>query len=204
MWHYGARRVFLAEQTGIGAFSTFTATFMPADFEHLIGNMIFLWAFGRRVEDACGPWRFLLFYLFTGMVAIMGWYFVITDQDQPGIGASGAISGVMGAYIVLFPGARVGCLWLGGAILRAIGVGLLRLLGIGRFKFRWLAYLPAVIVLVFYMGFDIQQTFRSVKTREMTSGVNYIAHAAGFLSAVTVLLFVRKDLLVRYFSRRHI
>ena len=133
----------------------------------------------------------------------MGWYFVSTD-DVPGIGASGAISGVMGAYLVLFPGARVGCLWLGGTIVRGIIIGLLHLIGITRFRFRWLVHLPAIVVLFFYMGSDIQQTFRAAQAKEMVHGVNYVAHAAGFLSGVTILLFVRKDLLVRYFSQRQV
>ncbi len=56
----------LREALSMGAFTTFTSMFMHADLWHLLGNMIFLWAFGRRLEDACGPWRYLLFYLFAG------------------------------------------------------------------------------------------------------------------------------------------
>ena len=199
---YASQYDMVAYKYGIGGFSTFTGMFMHGDSSHLLGNMVYLWAFGRRVEDACGPWRFLLFYMIAGTVATMGYYFIVNDSIG-GIGASGAISGVMGAYMVLFPGARVGCLWMGFAILRGVLIGLARVIGL-QFTFRWLVYIPAFIVLIFYVGWDVVSTLETAETGEMPGGVNYVAHTAGFLSAVTVLLFVRKDLFVRYFSGRRI
>ena len=72
LWTYGYRDVFMTQGISIGAFSTFTSMFMHADIWHLFGNMIFLWTFGRRLEDACGPWRYLLFYIIAGMIANLG------------------------------------------------------------------------------------------------------------------------------------
>jgi membrane associated rhomboid family serine protease len=199
---YASRRELIVNQTGIGAFSTITGIFMHIGIFHLTSNMIFLWAFGRRVEDACGPWRFLLFYMLAGVVAKMAYYFIVTETGRSSVGASGAISGVMGAYMVLFPGARIGCLWVGLAVPRGVLIIFLRFLGIKRFKFRWLVYVPSVFVLIFYMGQDVFATLESASSHEMAGGVNYVAHAGGFLSGVSIPLFVRKDLLVRYFSGR--
>ena len=84
-----------------------TSIFLHGDPFHLIGNMLFLWVFGRRVEDACGPTRFLLFYLLAGTSADLITALVLPSEDIPGIGASGAIFGVMGAYLLLFPDGRI-------------------------------------------------------------------------------------------------
>lgn len=202
---YGFQASFLRDGVSIGAFTTFTSTFMHGDLSHLIGNMVFLWAFGRRVEDACGPWRFLLFYLFAGMVAAMGFAFLAPgDGDVPGIGASGAIFGVMGAYLILFPGAKMGCLWILGIMLRgSVGI-LMRLIGERPGPFQWTINLPAFVVLVLYAGFNLLPTFRTVQEGTLIGGVNYVAHMTGFLSAVLIFLFVRKDLLTRYFAGRRL
>lgn len=202
-WTYGARESFFHEGTSIGAFSAFTSTFMHADFRHLIGNMIFLWAFGRRVEDACGPYRFTLFYLFAGFVATIGTV-TLTDSslDIPSIGASGAIMGVLGAYLLLFPTARMGCLWVVAIALRFV-VGLFAgLVGEKPPNFKWTIQLPALLVIVFFIAFDIYNTFDTIETGEFEGGVNYVAHTTGFLSAITIFLFVRKDLFMRYVAGR--
>ena len=122
--------------------STFTSMFMHSDMWHLLGNMIFLWAFGRRVEDACGSWRFMIFYLCAGMIANIGSESLNPSQvDLPGIGASGAISGVMGAYLILFPNGLVTCFWGIGIILRFIVVAIMKVAGVNAVKgaptWRW-------------------------------------------------------------------
>lgn len=199
---YGFRADFLREGLSIGAFTTFTSTFMHADFTHLTGNMIFLWAFGRRVEDACGPWRFLVFYLFAGTVAALG-YAILAPRDMlPTIGASGAIFGVMGAYLLLFPGARMNCLWVIGIGLKIILRFMGRLSGEKPGPFRWTVQLPAFFVLVLYAGFNVLPTFQTIEEGRITGGVNVVAHMTGFLSALAIFLFVRKDLLMRYVSGR--
>ena len=119
IYYYGYRENTLVEGSYVGAFSAFSSMFMHAHFWHLFGNMIYLWTFGRRVEDACGSWRFLVFYLLAGMLASMGSVLFKPGMDDvPSIGASGAISGVLGAYLFLFPGAKVDCLWGAALIIR--------------------------------------------------------------------------------------
>ncbi len=85
----------------------FTAMFLHANFLHLAGNMLFLWIFGNNVEDAMGRLRYLIFYLVCGLVAALAQISVDPYSLIPTLGASGAIAGVLGAYIVLYPGARV-------------------------------------------------------------------------------------------------
>ncbi len=203
VWTYGFRPSFLRDGISIGAFTTFTSTFMHSDFNHLTINMIFLWAFGRRIEDACGPWRYLIFYLFAGMIASLGFaVLAFNEADVPSIGASGAIAGVMGAYMLLFPAARMSCLWGIVTGWRVLSTGLRTLFGSGNAQMRWLVNIRAWIVLLFYMGFDILDTFETAETGQLLRGVNYVAHACGFLSAITIFLFVRKDLVTRYFAGR--
>jgi len=84
----------------------FTCMFLHGGWMHLIGNMLFLWIFGRSIEDRLGPWLFIVFYLGTGVCGNLAHTF-IDSGNTPLIGASGAISGVMGAYILLFPHARI-------------------------------------------------------------------------------------------------
>lgn len=99
--------ILIREMVGGGAISNVTAMFLHGDLFHLIGNMLPLWVFGRRVEDACGSLRYLAFYLFAGTWANILFVVVLSDSPIPGIGASGAIFGLMGAYLLLYPGGRI-------------------------------------------------------------------------------------------------
>jgi membrane associated rhomboid family serine protease len=85
----------------------FTAMFMHGGLLHLGGNMLFLWIFGNNVEDAMGPVKYVIFYLLSGLAALAGQIIVGPDAMVPTLGASGAIAGVLGGYLILFPGARV-------------------------------------------------------------------------------------------------
>jgi membrane associated rhomboid family serine protease len=211
MWTFGYRAIFVRNQLGIGAFSAFTSMFMHHDLWHLFFNMIYLWTFGRRVEDACGSWRFLAFYLISGLVATIGFeIFNVAHNDIPAVGASGAIAGIMGAYLVLFPGAMITCFWVVGVIFRVPVVVILRLAGVkwvqGAPTWRWTIRLPAFLLLLFFLG---QESLASLlpflqPTQEDLSGVAHSAHVAGFLAALVIFLFVRKDLLTRYFSGRRL
>lgn len=202
-WTYGSRESFFREGVSIGAFTALTSMFMHGSFNHLVGNMIFLWAFGRRVEDACGPWRYLAFYIFAGFVATIGTY-VITDSpfDPPGVGASGAILGLLGAYALLFPTARMGTFWIAAIILQIVFSNFSRLIGEKPPPIKRTIQLPAVLIIIIFVGFDIYSTFQSIQTEELQGSVNYVAHATGFLSAITIFLFVRKDLFTRYVAGR--
>jgi membrane associated rhomboid family serine protease len=209
VWTYGFRGIFLREGLSIGAFSTFTSMFMHADFWHLFGNMIFLWTFGRRVEDACGPWRFLLFYLAAGMVANLGADLLNPAKaDIPGIGASGAIAGIMGAYLILFPGAMITSLWGIGIALRVPVVLIMKIAGVQSVAdariFRWTIRLPAWMFLVYFLVRESLPSFEVMQQGKEFGGVNNLAHVTGFLAALVIFLFVRKDLITRYFAGRKI
>ncbi|MCB9452705.1 MAG: rhomboid family intramembrane serine protease [Anaerolineaceae bacterium] len=227
VWTYGFREAHLVNPDSIGAFTTFTSMFMHGDMWHLFGNMLYLWTFGRRVEDACGTARFLVFYLIAGMVANM--FSAILNPgtaDLPGIGASGAISGVMGAYLILFPGAQITCLWMpAGTWLRMPWVGLLKMLRVPGFKNAktWkgeavmslnpikntaiflqnsLIALPAWTQLLFFLLLQIVPSIEDIQGGKDVGGVSTLAHLTGFLTALGIFLYVRKDLLTRYFAGR--
>lgn len=200
---YGFNEMLVRKGTGVGALSTFTSIFMHADFWHLFGNMIYLWTFGRRVEDACGSARFFLFYLVAGMAANVGSVlFNPTLDTLPGIGASGAISGVMGAYLFLFPGASVNCLWGLGFIVR-LPYALVRTFWNQEAKiWRWTVSLPAWLLLIWYVIQNALPSLETIQSDREIAGVNNLAHLTGFFGALTIFLFVRKDLLMRYLSGR--
>lgn len=199
VWTYGYRASFMREGISVGAFTTFTSMFMHADFWHLFGNMIYLWTFGRRLEDACGAWRYLLFYLGAGMVANMGSVLLNPSTvDLPGIGASGAIAGVMGAYLVLFPGAMVDCIWGIGSVLRVPYAIITNRPPI----WSWTVKLPAWLLLGYFAIREAIPSFGVIANGKDVGGVNNLAHLMGFLAAVGILLFVRKDLFMRFLQGR--
>ncbi len=204
---YGFRGSYLREGLSIGGFVTFTSMFMHSDMWHLFGNMIFLWAFGRRVEDACGHWRYLVYYLIAGMIANLGSELLNPSQvDLPGIGASGAISGVMGAYLLLFPGALVNCLWGLGSFVRLPLVAIGKIIGINSLAdapmWRWTVRVPAWLLLIYFLIKDLIPSFEVIQAGQDVGGVNNLAHLTGFLAALLIVLFVRKDLAMRFFSGR--
>jgi membrane associated rhomboid family serine protease len=199
IWTYGYRDVFMTEGQSIGAFTTFTSMFMHGDIWHLFGNMIFLWTFGRRLEDACGPYRYLLFYLVAGMVANLG--SVVLNPivgELPSVGASGAIAGLMGAFLVLFPGAKIQCMWFLGMILWLP----YRIITKQEHVFSRYVVLPAFIILVYFAVRELLPSLQTIADGNNSPGVNSLAHLLGFASGPLILLFVRKDLLVRFLSRR--
>jgi membrane associated rhomboid family serine protease len=144
----------------------FTSQFLHGGLLHLAGNMLYLWIFGNNVEDQMGHGRFLLFYLLCGLLANLVQWFFAMDSGIPSLGASGAIAGVMGAYIFRFPEVRI-----------------LTLVPIGPFP------LPLQIPAIFYLGlWFLQQAFYGVASLEAPTmigmeagGIAYWAHAGGFL-----------------------
>ena len=150
------------------AFSFITSMFLHGGFMHIAGNMLYLWIFGNNVEDSMGRGRFLVFYLLTGSIASAAQVLASPNSRLPTIGASGAIAGVLGAYIVLFPNARVQTLILVG-------------------YFGRMAQVPALLVLGFWF---VIQLFSGLLAFGMTQmgGVAWFAHIGGF---VTGLLLVR-------------
>jgi len=172
-------RLILSGQ-GAGALSNITAMFLHGGFFHLFGNMLALWVFGRRVEDACGPWRFLAFYLLAGTWAHILFILVQQDSRIPGIGASGAIFGVMGAYLLLYPGGRIRTL---------IFISIVPL---------W-PRIRAIWIVLYLVGIQIIPAIQ-VLLRKAHYSVNHWAHLGGFFSAVFILLFLRPEAFARYVS----
>lgn len=151
-----------------------TATFVHGGWLHLIGNMLYLWVFGDNVEDKLGRSRFLIFYILCGLVA-SGFHVAVDPTSAvPMVGASGAISGVLGAYILMFPGARVVTL-------------------IPVFIFLQVAELPALVVLGFWF---VMQFFNGVLSLGFETGgmggVAWWAHIGGFVSGLVLVFPFRR------------
>jgi membrane associated rhomboid family serine protease len=146
--------------------------FVHAGFFHVAGNMLYLWIFGNNVEDSMGKIRFAIFYLLCGLGAAFAQIVVSPASRVPMVGASGAISGVLGAYLLLFPHARV-----------------LTLIPLGFFT--PLAEIPAVIVLGFWI---VVQLFNGLLTFNFEGGgVAWFAHVGGFATGMLLLgLFKRR------------
>ena len=149
----------------VPAFATiFTSMFMHGGFMHLIGNMLYMWIFADNIEDNLGPTRFTIFYLLSGIGAAMTQVLMNTHSQVPMVGASGAIGGVLGAYLINHPNARV-----------------LVLIPFGFFS--QLIKIRALYVLGFWF---ILQFISS------GGGVAYAAHIGGFVSGIILILFFNK------------
>ena len=151
----------------VPAYATiFTSMFMHGGFMHLIGNMLYMWIFADNIEDNLGPKKFLIFYLLAGIGAAMTQVLMDTHSQVPMVGASGAIGGVLGAYLINHPNARV-----------------LVLIPFGFFS--QLIKIRALYVLGFWF---VLQFISS------GGGVAYAAHIGGFVSGVILILFFNKKL----------
>lgn len=151
--------------------TVFTSMFLHGGWMHLIGNMLYLWVFGNNIEYAMGHVKYLLFYLLCGVAAVFAQALPDMDSSIPMIGASGAISGVLGAYLLLYPKARVLIVIPIFFILKTIRV-------------------PAMAVLVIWFGMQLYSSVMS----NASSGVAFGAHVGGFVAGMLfVALFKRKD-----------
>jgi rhomboid family protein len=152
-----------------------TSMFMHGGWAHLLGNMLFLWVFGDNIENRIGHIRYLIFYLVCGIIASLSHVFVSgSDSLIPSLGASGAISGVLGGYLLLFPSRRV----------RVI-------MG------RGITQVPAFVVLGIWIVFQVISGMGMLGGNETGGGVAYAAHIGGFIAGLALIkLFdigVRKD-----------
>lgn len=154
--------------------SLFSSLFLHGGWMHLIGNMLYLWVFGDNVEDKLGSVRFIFFYLLCGVIASLVHVSMDPTSTIPTVGASGAISGVLGAYLVLFPKARV-----------------LTLIPI--FIFLQVAELPALIVLGLWFALQFINGMVSVGSGTAgMGGVAWWAHVGGFVAGMVFVLPLRK------------
>ena len=162
--------------------TTLTSMFLHGGFMHLLGNMLYLWIFGDNVEDSMGRARFLAFYLLCGAAAVFAQALPDTNSNVPMIGASGAISGVLGAYLLLFPHARV-------------------LVGIPLGFVLQTVHLPAGAVLALWFVLQLGSTLLS-GTAE-AGGVAFGAHIGGFIAGMLLIpVFKRRDVPLRLPFRR--
>jgi membrane associated rhomboid family serine protease len=154
------------------ASTVFTSMFMHGGWLHLFGNMLYLWIFGDNIEDEFGPLQFLAFYLLCGIAATFAQFFFSAGSSIPNIGASGAIAGVLGAYIVMFPSAKVSVL-----------------MG------RQVVALPAIVVLGMWIVLQLFSGVGSIAqttgTTE-TGGVAYMAHVGGFAAGLLIGFLYRE------------
>ena len=154
--------------------TVFTAMFLHAGFAHLAGNMLFLWIFGDNIEDRLGHGRFVLFYLICGFAAAFAQTALNPDSRVPMVGASGAIAGVMGAYLILFPHSRIVML----------------------FPFPPIVFeLPAVLFLVMWFAVQFLNgvgTLPAFGARQLSGGVAFWAHVMGFAAGVVLVRLMRK------------
>jgi membrane associated rhomboid family serine protease len=145
--------------------SVLTSMFMHGGWMHLLGNMLYLWIFGDNIEDSMGHVRYFIFYVLCGLAAVLAQALPDTSSQVPMIGASGAISGVLGAYLLLFPRARIHVV---------IPLG---------FYFQQ-ARLPAMWVLLFWFAL---QLLSNVFQGKAGSGVAFGAHIGGFVAGLVLI-----------------
>jgi membrane associated rhomboid family serine protease len=154
--------------------------FLHGGWMHLIGNMLYLWIFGNNVEDAMGHARFVVFYVLCGIAAALAQALPSPGSTIPMIGASGAISGVLGAYLLLYPRAQV-------LVLLPLGL------------FTRLVHLPAVAVLGFWF---VLQLINSALAPGDGGGVAWGAHVGGFVAGAALIPFFKRRG-VRLFAPAH-
>jgi membrane associated rhomboid family serine protease len=167
-WAFVPER-FLANP-GADIVTLFTSMFMHAGWAHLLGNMLYLWIFGDNVENRFGHGPFLLFYIVCGLGATFAQLAVSADSSVPNVGASGAIAGVLGAYILLFPQGRVRVLQRGGVI-----------------------HMPAIVVIGIWIAIQLFSGIGSIASTAQSEGggVAYMAHVGGFVAGFVLTMVLR-------------
>ena len=160
--------------------TVFTSMFLHGGFLHLAGNMLYLWIFGNNVEDAMGKVRFIIFYVVCGIAAAFGQVIQNPDSTIPMVGASGAISGILGAYLLLYPHARV-------LVLIPLGF------------FIQMVRIPAGWVLGLWFA---MQLISSALVSSEGGGVAWFAHIGGFIAGM-ILVPVMKRKNIRLFQKGH-
>jgi len=148
--------------------TVFTSMFMHGGWLHLLGNMLYLWIFGDKIEDNFGHIKFLVFYLICGIAATFAQLVFSVGSNVPNLGASGAIAGVLGAYIVMFPKGQVRVL---------MGTGVIPM--------------PALVVIGLWIVLQFISGVGSIANTSATGGVAYMAHIGGFLAGVVLTFLFR-------------
>jgi membrane associated rhomboid family serine protease len=172
----------VVDRDPINLLTPFTSMFLHGGWGHLLGNCMFLWVFGNNVEDSMGRGRFLIFYLLCGLAAAAAQVAIHPSSPVPMVGASGAISGVLGGYLLLYPTARVRVLFILVIFIQIIRV-------------------PAFVVLLLWIGYQVVMSLPELMAidPDASSGVAVFAHIGGFVAGlVLVKLFARKDYIAEH------
>jgi membrane associated rhomboid family serine protease len=151
-----------------------TSMFLHGGWGHILGNALFFWVFGNNIEDSMGPGRFLSFYLICGLIAAACQIIAMPASPVPTVGASGAISGVLGAYLVLYPRVRVNTL-----------------------IFIFIVALPAWLLLIWWFGMQVMTAYLTPLRADVSTGVAVFAHIGGFLSGMILIKVFQNPQLVR-------
>jgi len=173
---YGAKPVYIlnmASPPGLPSpyLTIFSSMFLHGGFFHVAGNMLYLWIFGNNVEDSMGHFRFIVFYFISGIVAVYIFAFMNPVSTIPMVGASGAVSGVLGAYLVLFPRAKVLTLIPFGFYMQVVRI-------------------PAVFVLGLWI---VVQILNGMFSGGRGGGIAWFAHIGGFLAGVLLVGLFKKN-----------
>ncbi len=177
--------VCIASRDPLTPLTPLTSMFLHGSWMHLLGNALFLWVFGNNIEDSMGRWRFLFFYLLCGLAAAAAQVLTSPASPVPMVGASGAISGVMGAYLVLYPRVRVKMLFILFIFIRIIA-------------------LPAWVVLLWWFGLQLLSGLPQLSSLDHEAGVAFWAHIGGFVTgAALVKLFENRALVGQRTQLRH-
>ncbi|HEY6109823.1 MAG TPA: rhomboid family intramembrane serine protease [Gemmatimonadales bacterium] len=170
--------LFCAVDPGPQYWTVFTSMFMHGGWMHLIGNMVFFWVFGNNIEDAMGHVRFLIFYLVCGVAAAAAQTFANQASAVPMVGASGAISGVLGAYLLLYPRVRVHALLPLGFYITTITM-------------------PAYVMLGYWILLQVLGSLPALGSHQ-AGGTAFLAHIGGFVAGLVLIrLFARREYLER-------
>ena len=160
----------VVDNSPINKFTPILSMFLHGSWGHLLGNMLFFWVFGNNIEDSMGPGRFLVFYLLCGLVAAAAHVLVNPASPVPTVGASGAISGVMGAYLVLYPRVRVNMLFIFVIFFKVFAI-------------------PAWLVLLWWFFLQVLAGLPEISRMrpDVSGGVAVWAHVGGFLAGVLLI-----------------
>jgi membrane associated rhomboid family serine protease len=168
---------------GYGYITLITSMFIHGGFFHVLGNMLYLWIFGNNIEDTLGHSKFVLFYILSGLGGALGQIIVSPNSQIPIIGASGAVAGVLAAYLILFPTARIATL-------------------VPIFLFLQVIRLPAIIVIGFWIVIQFLNGIAVINGQAAgaSGGVAWFAHIGGFLMGTILILILPKKRKRRSYS----
>ena len=166
----------VVDNQSINWLTPITSMFLHGSWGHILSNALYIWVYGNNVEDSMGRMRFLVFYLLCGLAAAAAHVLVDPASPVPTVGASGAISGILGAYLVLYPHVRVRVFWI-----------------------IFITHLPAWFVLVLWFGTQVLTGLPQLMpvARDVSGGVAVWAHVGGFLAGVALIFIFRNPALVQ-------